>query len=278
MRSFPAEHVVHEVVFRGAGKVFDAADNVVDLHQMVVYHVREIVGRHTVRLDKDIVFHIRVGHAYMPENEVVVFAYAFGRYVLAYDERFARRKFGFYLFFGKGEAVFVVFMHARFVVAAESSQPLFCAEAVIRAAQFHQLFRVFHIYRLAFALNVRTVTLVFIGTFVVLNARRPESAVDDVYRAFYVALPVGIFYSQHEIAAVLFSEKVGVKAGTQVAYMHEARRGGGESCSYFLFHLENSVSGTRVAPAVKFTYYILSQVKAKDYKKRSKTQNRARRL
>ena len=103
-----------------------------------------------------------------------------------------------------------------------------------------QLFCVFQIDpgRLALALDVGTVTFILVGAFVVFYSRGLERAVNDVDSSFDVAFSVRILYAQHEIAAVLFSKEVSVKAGTQVAYMHKARRRGRESCSDFFFHIK----------------------------------------
>ena len=83
-----------------------------------------------------------------------------------------------------------------------------------------------------------TLLRALVVAFVVYYPRGLERAVNDVDSSFDVAFSVRILYAQHEIAAVLFSEEVSVKAGAQVAYMHKSRRRGRESCSDFFFHIK----------------------------------------
>ena len=48
-RSLPAKCLIKQVVFRRGRKVFAAAHNVGNVHQMVVHNVCEIICRETVR-------------------------------------------------------------------------------------------------------------------------------------------------------------------------------------------------------------------------------------
>ena len=48
--ALPAERVVHQIVFGRGREILATADDVRDAHEMIVHHVREIVGGHAVAL------------------------------------------------------------------------------------------------------------------------------------------------------------------------------------------------------------------------------------
>ena len=48
--ALPAERVVHQIIFGRGREILAAADDVRDAHEMIVHHVREIVGGHAVAL------------------------------------------------------------------------------------------------------------------------------------------------------------------------------------------------------------------------------------
>ena len=70
--SFPTERIVQKVVLWCGGKVLDTAHNAVDTHQMVVDYVCKVVGRHTVRLDENLIFQFGVFDSYVAIHFVVV--------------------------------------------------------------------------------------------------------------------------------------------------------------------------------------------------------------
>ena len=59
-RNFPAECIVETVVLRGGRKVLVSADNVCDLHQMVIHNVCEVVGWVSVGFDKNHIVEVLV--------------------------------------------------------------------------------------------------------------------------------------------------------------------------------------------------------------------------
>ena len=96
-----------------------------------------------------------------------------------------------------------------------------------------------------------------------LYTRRPERAVNKVYRAFDVSLLVSVLYTQNKLSARLLGKQVRVKARPEISYMHKARRGRCESRSYsshkysskiFLVFSSNNI--TYFAPIVYNIYTI----------------------
>ena len=87
----------------------------------------------------------------------------------------------------------VVFSVAVFI--RKRFEPFFRAETVIRPAEFDKLFGVFMINFLPFALNVRSVISADVRSFVVNKPRTLKRTVNKLYRAFNVALLIGILYS-----------------------------------------------------------------------------------
>ena len=155
------------------------------------------------------------------ENHVVIFRRAFRRHLLSDDIRHARRQFFVNLFLAEAQAMPVISPCP--VDVGQVFQPFFGAKAIVSSAQFHQLFGVFHINTLAFGLNIRSASAVFIRTFVMLYPRLFQSAVYGLHRSFHISFAVRVLYAQNELAALLAREQVCVKTSAQIAYMHKAR-------------------------------------------------------
>ncbi|MPM21851.1 hypothetical protein SDC9_68301 [bioreactor metagenome] len=66
----PAEAFVEQIIFRGGGKIFAAPHHVGDSHQVIVHHVRKIIGGKAVRLDKHLIVQLIVFHGDVSENGV----------------------------------------------------------------------------------------------------------------------------------------------------------------------------------------------------------------
>ena len=113
--TLPAERVVQKIVFGRGHQVFHAADAVRYPHQVIVDDVGEVVRRHAVGLDKDIVLEVFEVDGHVAENLVVIRRRAAFGYVLPDDVRLACGDSAFYLGFAEFHAVLVVFGRARFV-------------------------------------------------------------------------------------------------------------------------------------------------------------------
>ena len=82
---------------------------------MIVYNVCKVISRHSVGLDKNIVFEIRIIYFYRAVNQIFVRTFSFGGDILPYHVRLAVFKPFFNFFFRKRKAVLVVFSVAVFV-------------------------------------------------------------------------------------------------------------------------------------------------------------------
>ena len=72
MRSFPSESVVQKVVLRRRRQILYSPYDVVDGHKMIVNDVCEVIRRHPVRLDKNVIFEFFVFHGNITENHIVI--------------------------------------------------------------------------------------------------------------------------------------------------------------------------------------------------------------
>ena len=86
-RNFPAECIVETVVLRGGRKVLVSADNVCDLHQMVIHNVCEVVGWVSVGFDKDHIVELCVVYRDISVDLIVECCSSLFRVVLADNER-----------------------------------------------------------------------------------------------------------------------------------------------------------------------------------------------
>ena len=232
--TFPAERVVHQIIFRGRGKIFAAADHVRDGHQVIVHHISKVIRRHSVALDQNAVFHVFKVHGNIPVHEIVIAARAVFGNVLADHVRHAACEFFLNLFFGKVQTVLVVTAVSVFV--AQGFNPFLVAETVVRPAEFNEFFRIFGIDILSLALHVRPVIPAHVRPFVVHNAGIFQGIVNDFHAAFHIALQIGVLDPQNKVAAALFGVQITVKGGSQPADMKIARRTGRKSRSYFFCH------------------------------------------
>ena len=89
-RNLPAKCLVETVVFRRGGKVLISADNVCDLHQMVVHNVCKVVGRISIGFDEDHVVEFCVVYCDISVDLVMECGGSLFRVVLADDERHSR--------------------------------------------------------------------------------------------------------------------------------------------------------------------------------------------
>ena len=104
----------------------------------------------------------------------------------------------------------VIFEHfaAGFGGCAALVQLLFGAEAIIGGSFFHKLLGIRQINIFALRLDIRTVIAANIRAFVPIHAAVAQRAVNDLRRAFDIALLIGILDAQDELSAHLFCVQV----------------------------------------------------------------------
>ena len=230
-RYLPAERFIQQVVLRRGAQVLRAADDVGDGHGVVVDDVREVVGRVAVLLDQDLVLQLAVLDRDLAEYRVREGRRALGRHLLADNIGDARVQILLYLLVAEVAAVAVI--AAADGLFLELFEPLLGAEAAVRLALFDELFGVGQVHILSLALHIGAVVAADVGAFVVDKSRGFQGVVDNVYRAFYISFLIGVLNTQDEGAALTFRYQIFIQRRSQVADVHEARRTGRESCSYF---------------------------------------------
>ena len=170
-RDLPAKSLIKPVVFRSRGQVLIAADHMSDPHGMVVHHVREIVGGIAVRLDQDHIIQLCVRNLDLTVDLIHEFCCPFPGNILSDHVGNTLCEVLFDLFLRQRKTMFVV-DHDLLIagLSAQALQSLLRAEAVISLSLFDQLLRIFHIDagRFAFALDIRTVPAVLVGSLIVL--------------------------------------------------------------------------------------------------------------
>ena len=103
------------------------------------------------------------------------------------------------------------------------------AEAVIRAAFFRQKPGILTVGVPALGLDIRGHGAAHIGAFVVGKAALRHGAVDHIGGALHQTALIGVLDAQDERAAVAAGDEPGVQRRAQIAHMHIAGGGGGET-------------------------------------------------
>ena len=204
-----------------------------DAHEMIVHDIGKVVGRHTVGFEQDAVLDVVRGDGDVAVDHVGVGGHHAEGHLLPDDELFARRRARFRLRERDVAALPVVGVD---LAVPEAFEALLRAEAVVRAAALDELLGVLLVDVRALALDVGSDAAVAVGSLVVIQARRGESAVDHLLRSFHRAFAVGVLYPEDELPAAVACEKIGVKPRAQVAYVHKARGRWREPRAYRLRH------------------------------------------
>ena len=203
-----------------AGQPFLAANNVGGAHQVIVNHVREVVGGDSVRLEKYNVL-IIFGYLKITADKVGDFYALFGIAVgdCKQGEFVTCRKLCLYLLYGKltaGEHSLAaclcssfpvgVFDFSLFVGSRHFGKLLVGGEHGISSSFFNQFFGVYVVKRCTLALTVRTIlTKVAVGNCALVenNAVMRQSFYKCFSRTLNLTLCVGVLNTKIENAARL---------------------------------------------------------------------------
>ncbi len=139
-RTFPSESVVKQIVLGRAGQILYSAHNAVDSHKMVVYNVGEIVSRHTVGFNQNLVLEFAVFYSNISVNHVVIRTVPRNRHILTYNVLISSCQTLGDFFFGQIQTMLIV--SARTVNVGQTCQTFFAAKAIVSMSAFHQLFGV----------------------------------------------------------------------------------------------------------------------------------------
>ena len=225
-RHLPAECLVQKLVLGRGGKILVASYNVGYAHKVIVNNVCEIVGRHTVGLDKYLVLKLCAVNGYVAVKLVVECDLTLRGHLLPDNVRRACIKLCLHLLFGEVAAMSVVAvcLALRLKLRLQAVEPFLVAEAVIRLALFDKLQRILFEHTHSFRLDIRTYGTADIRSLVPVKTYVLERFIDDLCCALNISSLVGIFDTQNEISALLFCDKVRKQRSTQVSDVHISRR------------------------------------------------------
>lgn len=225
---FEPEHFEKFDMDRKGGQPFLAANDEGGTHKMVVYRVREVIGRDTVRFENDDVL-IVLGDGDLPFHLVAegMLDLDVALRFQADHVRFARFQIFVYLFFGQIAALgeFAVVAGQKFMlrlVFARFFQFLFRTETGIRKTAADKVFRVSVVDLRALALVVRTVVAAKVRALVERHAEIFKGSVNDFHRALDLTFVVGVLDTEIEHAAALVRDTFVCQRDVKIPDMHKA--------------------------------------------------------
>ena len=186
---------------------------------MIVNDIGQMVGRHTVGFEKDLVVHVVGVHAHPTADSVLETNLVVARKLDAHNVRLTCCNFRVNLFFWKGQRVLHI-AASDIVVLPVRSTSILChlahsvqlfrgVEGDVCLVVCEQLVYVFTVHWFAFTLAVRAVSSVFAAnSFVRANATPGQSLNDVLLSTRHKSCLIRVFDTQQEIAAVLLGEQV----------------------------------------------------------------------
>ncbi len=213
-----------------------------DAHQMVIHHVREIVGRIAVRLDQNHIVHLTVLHRDVSVVDVMERRGSLRRHVEADHMRHAGGQLLLNLLLRQMETVLVI---GRIFLPVDHGlqtfEPFLRAEAVVGVPLSYQLLGVFPVNpRLhPLGLHIGPDASVPVRTFVIVKARFLQRAVDDIHRALHIALLIGVLDPKHENAPGMPGNQIRIQSRAKISHMHLPR---GTGCKSGLNHISHIIS------------------------------------
>ena len=235
----PAETLVEKIVLRGTRKILAAADNVRDAHEMVVHHVRKVVGRKSVALDQHLIVKIGVRRGDVAEDLVMERRFALVGDLLADDPRHTGVETALHLLRGK--------LAAGVVLTGEVAGILLglglVAEAVIGVTALHKALGVREIRVAPLGLDVGTDRTADVGTLVVVETAVAQRFINDLDRALNLPGLVGVLDAEEKLAVRMAGDAPCIERRAQIADVHIPRGAGrkagahlaaGDPCFHFL--------------------------------------------
>ena len=70
-RRLPSECFIKQVILGCGGKIFTAADNMGDVHEVVIDNIGEVIGREAIGLHQNLVIQLRIMHGDITINHVM---------------------------------------------------------------------------------------------------------------------------------------------------------------------------------------------------------------
>ena len=232
-RDLPAEGFVEQVIFWRGGEIFAAADDVCNAHQVVVDDVGEVVGGQAVGLQENLILHLLVLDRNVAEGGVVERGAAFVRDALPDDIWLPCCDAALCLFERKitagADVLFdLLALFSGFFVG-------FLAEAVIRAAPFHEQVSIFAEQAAPLGLDIRADRAADVRAFVMVESTFGQRLIDDIDRAVHQAALIGVLDAEDERAVVAAGDQPSIERRAQIADVHVARGAGREAGAHLPF-------------------------------------------
>ena len=227
-----AEGVVEEEVAGGAGQPFVAAEDVADLHGVVIDDGGEVVGGEAVGLEQDVVVQEAILEGDVAAEGVGDNGGAFVGHLEADDAAAALMRDRFAdLGVGEGAAVAVVAggLLGLLLGLADAVESFGGAGAAVGVAGGEQLRGGGLVAGQSLGLAVGGVRPADVGAFVPVEAEPAEALHDAVFRTGDGALLVGVFDAEDECAAVMAGEEPVEEGGAEAADVKLAGGAGAES-------------------------------------------------
>ena len=248
-RRLPTESCVQQVILRRRGKILVSSYDVGYAHCVVVNDIGEVVGRHSIRLQKHLVVQVNVLNGDVAVDLVMERGSPVVRDLLADNAGFA----GVVALLRLGSvhvAAGAAVRGSKSVCGVLAAVLVLATEAVVCVSGFHQLLCILLEHTHSLALYIRTAGTADVRTLVPVQSAGPERSVDNIGSALNVASLVGILNTQNKLALVLSRDKIGVQRSAQVAYVHVPSGAGCKSCPDF--HLSLSFRILRLTAVVAF--------------------------
>ena len=237
-RNIPAECLIEQVILRSRRKIFVTTDDMCNAHQVVVYNICEVVGRHAIGFNQNLVIQRAVFYGDIAINFIVECGCAIERHLLADNIR--NTSIQLFLNFFRCQIPAVPVIHRgdvrSFLNLPDFFEPFLAAEAVVSVTALDQLFCIALEHAHPFRLHIRANRAADIRTFVPLQASDAEGVIDNINRPFDIPFLVGIFDSENKVAVIFFCQQIGIQSGSQVADVHIAGRAWCKPCSDTFFH------------------------------------------
>ncbi len=230
-RLLPAERPVDHGMQREGRQPFRAADDMRDLHQVIVDRGCQVVEGKAIGFQQDVIIQVLVFNGDIPAQHIIDRGGAFAGHLEADDILLAGcdTPGSFHRVELAAGAVVMRDLLAALLLLAHLCQAVGRAKAVVGGALLDQLAAIVGIDLLALALAVGSIRTPDIGTFVPVQPQPVQTVVNLLFRTFHQAFAVGILNTQDELATGLAGKQVIIQGGAGAAQMKRTGRRGGEA-------------------------------------------------
>ena len=231
----PAEGPVHQDVLGDAGQPLVGPHDVADLHQVVVHHIGQMIGRVAVGLEEHQVVQAGVVHGDVAVEYVMEGGLALQGDLEAHHRHDALGLVVGTLFGGQIATVAVVakgWLAPTPLLLPQLGQALRAAVAVVGMAGFDELASVLLVDVQPLGLEVGAVVAPHLGPLVPLQAQPAQALHDVVQGILAIAGAVRVLDAQDEDAVVVAGEEPVEESRPGSPHMEITRGAGGEADTY----------------------------------------------